>query len=144
MKKEEVRAAVESEIGKFSASFSKLTVSEVQAIHAEQVARFGAAAALQATRTEVSAALQLRNPVPHALPKDQADIVVSHEDRKSQHDECRATVPDGHVILSEQARMLSPSGAHWSHADAHHFVQKLHGQAIWREVDRVIAESGVK
>ena len=139
MTKAEARSAVEAEIGKFGEGIARLSPSEVQAIYAAEVAKYGPGRdAFQGTRTQVSAALQLKNPPPHALPSAAASIHVSRGTRDAQHDECRSQVTDAHALLSERARALDPN-----HTDAHHFVQKLHGSALWREVDRCMAEAGI-
>lgn len=139
MKKAEVRTAVDNEIGKFTAAIVRLTVDEVRAIYAGEVAKYGAGRdAFQGTRTQVSAALQLKNPAPHTHEPEHAAGALTEDARDKLHERSRAGVSDAHRLLSDHARQLDPN-----HTDAHHFVQKLHGTALWREVDRAIAEAGI-
>jgi hypothetical protein len=139
MKKAEIHAAMEAEVQAFSSGINRLTKDEVLAINKAEIAKYGPGKdALQGTRTEVSCALQLKNPAPHCLPTEHAKKVVSREERAEQHGACKAEVSDKHRLLSDHARAIDPM-----HVDAHHFAQKLHGTALWREVDRAIAEAGI-
>ncbi len=139
MKKEAIRAAVEAEIDTFAEEIEPLTVDEVRAIYAAEVEKYGPGRdAYQGLRTEVSAALQLKNPPPHQHDVEAAKGALHAHAKDTLHDEARASVSDEHRLLSDHARQVDPH-----HTDAHHFAQKLHGTALWREVDRVIAEAGI-
>lgn len=139
MKKENVRATVNEEVAKFGKSLISLTVGEVHTLYAAQAARYGAGRdAYQALRTEISAALQLKNPPPHTHDLEDAEGNLTDEEHEALHAESRLGVSDEHRLLADHARSLDPN-----HDDAHHFVQKLHGVALWREVDRIIAEAGI-
>jgi hypothetical protein len=139
MKKSEVQAAVDAEIEGHRAKLSSLTPQEVQALYAAQVARYGAGAdAYNALRTEVSAALQLKNQPPYAIDPVASKAAVTVEHRDALHDAADALVTDQHRVLSDRAKRLDPM-----HSDARHFAQKCHGQAVWREVARVIAAAGI-
>lgn len=97
----------------------KVSVDQVRAIHAAQAARFASvpdANVMTATRTEVHAALQLECPFP---PPE--------------------AVTDEHRVRSDVERAMDPN-----HTSAHHWLQKRHGQALWAETERLIAEAGVK
>jgi hypothetical protein len=139
MTKDEVASAVESELAQHASTIQRLTVDEVRAIYAAEVEKYGAGRdAARGTRVEVSAALQQRNPPPFSHDVKRASGALTATERAELHDEVRVQVSDAHRILSDHARVLDPN-----HTDAHHFVQKLHGIALWREVDRAIAEAGI-
>ena len=140
MNRDETLKAVEAEILKFGESLARITVQEVRDLFAAEVGKYGPGrVALQGLRTEVSAALQLKNPAPHRIDPELAKGPITKMERDSLHLQARATVSDAHRLLSDHARQLDPH-----HSDAHHFVQKLHAMAIWREVDRIIAEAGIQ
>ena len=71
--------------------------------------------AFQATRTEVHAVLQLEAPAPDV---DQ--------------------VTDAHRVASDIARASDPI-----HTDAHHWLQKEHGKALWVEADKLVSAAGI-
>lgn len=139
MKKEEIRAQVNAEVETFRKGLSTLLVAEVHAIHQSEIEKYGAGAdAFKGLRTEVNAALQLKNPPPHTHDPKDAVGRLTPEARDALHDASRQGVSDVHRILSDHARQLDPN-----HSDAHHFVQKLQGMALWKETDRLIAEAGI-
>jgi hypothetical protein len=139
MKREEVKAAIEAEIGKFSASLNKVPLEQVRSLYAKMVSENGPGrVALQGLRVEVSAAIQALNPPPHTHDPEDAAGSLTEEERDALHEASAEGVADHHRTLADRARRLDPN-----HSDAHHFVQKLHGTAVWREVDRVIAEAGI-
>jgi hypothetical protein len=90
------------------------TVDDVKKIYAECRERFGAEHALQGTRAQMSELVQALCPPP------------TEED-----------VTDAHVLAAAKARKTDP------HVDTLHWLQKRHGAALWAEVDRLIAASGV-
>jgi hypothetical protein len=94
----------------------EVTVADVLAIHKEAVERYGAGRdALQGTRSKLSELLQSQCPPPGP-----------------------ELVTDAHRIAADKAKKADPN-----HTDAHHWLQKQHGMALWRENDRLILAAGV-
>lgn len=130
---------VSTEVSAFQKSLASLTKDEVLAVYGAQVSMYGDTVdARKATRVELSAALQLKNAAPHSLTETEAAGVLTCEERDEKHERCRQQVSVRHRAMAERARGRDP----FIH-DAHHFVQKLHGEAIWREVDRLMALAGI-
>jgi hypothetical protein len=93
-----------------------VTVNDVQRIRDEHVALGRTPSeVVMGTRTAVHALLQLEHPFPGP---DQ--------------------VTDAHRIASDRARALDPN-----HTDAHHWLQKEHGKALWKQADALCREAGV-
>jgi hypothetical protein len=126
-----------------------LEKKDVLSIHAAQVARYGAKDGYQSTRTEVHAALQLLNPMPYSdhpphLPPQTSTqglkrrTAFTHSEMAEIRAHQTGQVTDAEVMASEKARVKDPS-----HTDAHHYVQKEHGKALWAEADRLILAAGI-
>lgn len=123
-----------------------ITTTDVKALY-ERLKPRGPKDAYMGLRTEVHEALQTQCPLPYSdhpahLPKDLHDgkrtkfssaevaEILSHQ---------RAQVTDTEILAAERARQTGDGG----HRDAHHYVQKKHGQALWEEADRLIKEAGI-
>jgi hypothetical protein len=120
-----------------------VTAADVKRIHAANVARGKTPAeARQGARTEVHELLQAQLPVPYPLPARTktfaaADTAARDADLANRTKAMQSQVTDAEILASERAR----GGADATHRDAHHWVQKQHGIALWQETDRLIAEA---
>lgn len=148
-----------------------LTIDEVKAIHAANVARQDPPAGWdprQSTRVMVKEALLERNPMPCTSLTPEMQVARDRKEKVSH-----GTDADGVPVMSrsltykehdEQAahqRSQVTEGQHAAYAaarnsrhphvvdatgkvvvkDAHHHVQKLHGMALWTEADRLVGEA---
>lgn len=94
-----------------------VTAADVIRVRDELVARGRTGAeVLMGVRSEVYGLLELDSPLPGA-----------------------DAVRDEHRIEADKARALDP---HFT--SAHHWLQKLHASSLWAQVDRLVAEAGVK
>ena len=93
-----------------------LTTEDVRKLWAQVQARgLSAEDARKGLKAEVKAALNIA--CPHPPPE---------------------AVTDAHRIASDLARRADPY-----HTDAHHWLQKQHGLALWAEAERLIAAAGI-
>jgi hypothetical protein len=121
---------------------ASLTPAEVQSIHQAELAKGKSAKdARQGTRTLVHAELQVRNPAPYTelptlvaahLATTKVGLTPEHVAQIKAHQ--LSLVTEAEMVESERAR----SGVDSTHKDAHHFVQKKHGMALWAETDRLV------
>lgn len=117
-----------------------LTVDEVKAIYASEVAKYGAGVdAFKGTRTMLSAALQAKNDPPLRPHPDALAAAKTREELKALHDAEKAKVTTEQILEAERFRDEHPHIK-----NAHHYVQFRHGEAVWQEVDRLIAAAGIK
>lgn len=118
----------------------ELTIDDVSRIHAGCIARGRTSIeAFQGTRTELHENLQASCPFPlSSKPEEMNNRVVTPEERDSLVAAQRDMVSDEHRIASDRARAKDPT-----HVDAHHWLQKEHGKALWAEADRLLALAGV-
>ena len=119
-----------------------LTTDDVKAIH-DRLKHRGPRDAYLGTRTEVHEALQAQCPpqytsFPDHLPMDR-HAKFTRAELAEIHAHQRAQVTDAEILASERAR----AGVDGDHRDAHHYVQKQHGIALWKEADRLIAAAGI-
>ena len=118
-----------------------LTIEEARAIYMAQIARYQGTDALKATRTEIHAALQLRNPPPYSdhpphLPKQVSESrAFTREEAEEIRAHQRMQVTDAEHLEFSKSRAEHPYIL-----DAHHYVQWKHGKALWVEADRLLAQ----
>jgi len=102
------------------------------------------AEALQGTRTRVHELLQEQVPCSYqADPPSKEEMSAVGEKRNiliaARRAKLSMSIPDSLVLESERAR----NGPDGTHKDAVHYVQKLHGKALWAEADRLVAVAGL-
>jgi hexokinase len=115
---------------------------------------------VQGVRTLVHARLQIDKPFPCPLPPP--DKGRTREDYDNAYkaaatDEERQQIHDDemmHYVARRAAMQASvPVSAHHAYQkaakppgirDAHHYMQFLHGKALWEEADKLVADAGVK
>jgi hypothetical protein len=119
-----------------------LTVSEVKAIHEREAERYAGEDLVKATRVEVHAELQTRNPPPLSdfpkhVEKDRRAPVDANERVQIQRHQ-RAQVTDAQHIAFSKIRAEHPYIL-----DGHHYVQWEHGKALWTETDKLLAAAGI-
>lgn len=132
-----------------------LTIDEVKAIHAANVARKDAPEGWvprQATRTHVKQALLERNPMPctSLTPEMQAARDRREPLTYKEHEE-QLSHQRSQVTELQHAAYASARAARHPHTvdadgkvtvkDAIHHVQKLHGIEMWVEADRLVGEA---
>jgi hypothetical protein len=123
-------------------SLKSLTDAEVKAIQTREAKRYSGRDLYNATRTEVHAELQLRNPPPHSdfpkhIDRDRREP-LSPEEKLAVQRHQRAQISDAHHIEFSKIR-----GEHPYILDGHHYVQWKHGKTLWEETDRLLAAVGI-
>ena len=121
-----------------------VTTDFVKATYARLASR-GPKDAFMGLRTEVHEALQAQLPPPYSdhpahLPKEDGRKFTAAEQAEI-HEFMRSSVTDAEIIAFDRARAKDRD--HRLTQDAHHFVQKEHGKALWAEADRLIKAAGI-
>lgn len=122
-----------------------MNIEDVKAIYAAQVARYGRGPdAVQATRTEVHAALQIEKPLPYSSAPKHIPVgqrMLSHaeatEVRLHQIDQI------DEAAFDEAARAMALESDRTRPRDPQHYHQREHGRALWEETDDLCREAGV-
>lgn len=123
-----------------------MNIDQVKAIFAAAVARYGAGKdAIQATRTEVHAALQIEKPLPfsEAAPECAAKHGKLHTHAEAELNRIHQVnqITDEELTVAARAIALEPA-AHRA-TSVHHYFQREHGRALWEETDALCREAGV-
>lgn len=128
---------------------NSLQIDEVKAIHAANVARKDPPQGWdprQSTRVHVHEELQRRNPMPctSITPEMQAArdrrTPMTHVEKAAQVAHQLAQVTEEQHEAHGRAKATRDPD-HVTTKDAHHFVQKEHGKALWTETDRLVGEA---
>lgn len=125
-----------------------LSIDDVKTIYAQEQARQGAPEGFdpkQSTRVLVHEKLQALNPVPYGEDVLSAEQLAARKGRavltRKQHAEHVATMraavsEDDYAAFARAKGTDDAVGV----ADAHHFAQKMHQKALWKEADRLVGE----
>jgi hypothetical protein len=122
-----------------------LSVFEVRAVaHNVSLRDLSQSDKMRAMRSELKALLQSkcfppgRTPSPGGIPG-----TPEHMTRAARAEELasiRSEITVEHIKAADAARALDRNDS----LDAHHWLQKEHGKALWKEVDKIIGQLGIK